>query len=75
MRKENYSKEDVKEDFCGACVMAVPAALGITGTTLASKNGGMDKKYKKILLWSSVVITIISIILFIYYKRSCKSCR
>lgn len=76
MSKENYfKKEDVKEEFCGACVMAIPAALGITGGALAGQSGGKDKKYKKILLWSSIGITIVSIIIFIYFKKTCKSCR
>ena len=74
MKKEN-SDENIKEEFCGACAMAIPAALGITGTAIAGKSGGGDRKYKKIILWSSIAITILSVAAFIYFKRTCSSCR
>jgi hypothetical protein len=74
MKKEN--SEDVKEDFCGACAMAIPTALGMTGTAALSGNtSGTNKKYKIILFWISIAITVLSVAAFIYFKKTCSSCR
>ena len=78
MKKRNSEdiNEDVKEDFCGACAMAIPAALGVTGTAaLSGKSAGSDRKYKKILFYVSIAITVLSIAAFIYFKKTCSSCR
>lgn len=68
MTKEEYTKEE----FCGACA-AVPLALVGAGTAgVGSKKHGTTKK---IMLWTGVGITIISIIIVIIYLTKCKDCR
>lgn len=67
-------KDEEKEGFCAPCLMAIPAALGVGGAAASGSKGG-DKKKKQIILWSSIALTIISIIVFIYLKRKCKTCR
>lgn len=65
---------EIKEEFCGACIAGVGALLG-AGTTVASTKS--QKKNKKIIFWSGLIITIISIIVLIYMltnKDACKSC-
>ena len=70
------SKKDSesKEEFCAPCLLAIPAALGVGGAA-SSGSKGVNKKKKAIILWSSIALTIISIIIFIYLKMKCKTCR
>ena len=71
----NSNKDnETKEPFCAPCLLAIPAALGIGGTAASNSKGG-NKKTKEIMLWSSVALTVVSIIVFIYLKRKCKKCR
>jgi len=68
------SSDDTKESFCGACA-AVPLAFvgaGVAGA--GSKKKGSNKKTKNILLWSGLFITLISIIIVIFYLKKCKTC-
>ena len=73
------SETETKETFCGAC-LAVPLALagagmaGI-GSKKDDKNIKSTKKYKKIMLWSGMTITLIGIIVALVYLRTCKDCR
>ena len=68
--------QDIKEDFCGACVSVVPALIGAGGIVGSSSGiGGVYNSTKKIVFIVSIVLIIISIIIFIYYKNNCKSCR
>lgn len=65
---------DTKESFCGACA-AVPLALvgaGVAGA--GSTKKGSNKKTKNILLWGGLFITLISIIIVIFYLKRCKTC-
>ena len=62
-----------KEEFCAPCLLAIPAALGVGGAA-ASKDPGQNKK-KKIILWVSIILTILSIIIYIYLKKRCTNCR
>jgi|TARA_Y100000389_G_C17360532_1_gene463497 hypothetical protein len=72
MTVETYTKNDTKEDFCGACA-AVPLALVGAGTAgLGTKKHGTTKK---IMLWTGVGITVLSIIIVIIYLAKCKDCR
>ena len=69
---ERYTKDDTKEEFCGACA-AVPLALVGAGTAgLGTKKHG---KTKKIMLWSGVGVTAISVIIVLIYLSSCQDCR
>ena len=66
-------KEEIKEEFCGACA-AIPVAL--VGGVIASSSSQINyKKNKKIILWIGVSITVISIIIAIYFLLQCKTCR
>ena len=67
-------KDEYREEFCAPCMMAIPAALGISGAAAGSSSGG-SRKFKNILLWTSIGITILSIIIFIWLKTRCKTCR
>jgi uncharacterized membrane protein YjfL (UPF0719 family) len=68
-------KKEIKEEFCGSCLSLVPAALGVGGVAVAS-SAKKSRKWKKALFWGSLVITILSIILFIWFKtRPCSTCR
>jgi hypothetical protein len=67
-------KQDIKEDFCGACVAGVGALVGAGTAGMSTKA---QRKYKKTIFWIGIVITIISIIFLIYMltnQKMCKSC-
>lgn len=68
MEKHNQN-ENIKESFCGTCV-TVPIAMMASGSTMYNKN---DKNRKRIF-WLSVSITIISIIVSIYFLLNCDEC-
>ena len=69
--EEEKEKEETKEDFCGACA-AIPIAL--IGSGIASQSGN-HKKNKKIILCVGVFITLISLIIAVYFILQCKNCR
>jgi lipoprotein signal peptidase len=60
---------DIKENFCGACV-TVPLAFMSAGAAFSSEKKAKIKKW-------ATILTILSIILTIYYIyiRKCSSCR
>lgn len=62
---------DIIEHFCGACV-AAPLMLIGTGTAVTSED---ETKRNDMIFWGGIVLTILSAIVFIYYRRTCKSCR
>ena len=43
-------KDDSKEEFCAPCMMAIPAALGVSGAAAGSTAGG-SRKMKNIILF------------------------
>ena len=65
--------ENIKEDFCAPCLLAVPAILGVGGA--ASSSAAKNKLTKKILLIGGIILTIVSIIIFVYSKSKCQTCR
>lgn len=68
---------DIKENFCGACA-AIPLALagvGLSGASLKKTTTEEQKQKKRILLIVGISITIISLIVGIYYLLKCKDCR
>lgn len=69
----NGRKEDVKEEFCAPCLLAIPAMMGAGGA--AASGSEKNKKTRKIILWVSIALTGVSIILYIYFKTKCKNCR
>lgn len=82
MEKEN--KDEVKEDFCPPCLAAIPLAFAATGAGASQAIDGTtdeSKKWKDIILWSSVGLTIASILFYVIYKAliyfkviECSSC-
>lgn len=62
-----------KEDFCVGCVAGVGALIG-AGTAGASSK--RDRKYKKIIFWIAIGLTIISILVLIYilFIKKCNEC-
>lgn len=68
-------KEEVKEEFCGACVagIAALAGAGTAGGSRVSKN----KDTKKIIFWIGVGVSLLSILILIYLLcfKKCDSCR
>tara|TARA_Y100000389_G_C17420770_1_gene496575 strand:- start:517 stop:732 length:216 start_codon:yes stop_codon:yes gene_type:complete len=67
-------EENVKEDFCGAC-LAVPLAMAGAGTAVGTSDYKNKKKWKKILFVGGIVVAVISIIIAVWYLRTCKSCK
>ena len=70
---KDTKQKEIKEEFCGACV-ALPLALVGAGTAgLGAK--GTHNKTKKIMLWSGIGVTVLSLIAAIYFITRCKNCR
>lgn len=68
-------QKEIKEDFCGAC-LAMPLALAGAGAAgYGGTKNGSNKNMKKILLWGGIGLTLLSVIIAIYYMQTCKSCR
>ena len=68
----DLKEDDIKEDFCGACAAIPLAMIGVASAGAGSKQHG---KTKKIMLWTGVAITIISVIIVIIYLKTCKNCK
>ncbi len=60
---------EIKENFCGACV-TVPLAFMSAGAALSAEKKAKIKKW-------AIIITLLSILLTIYYIyfRKCNSCK
>ncbi len=64
---------DIIEHFCGACIAAPLMMIGSSATITSNDKEGT--KQDTMFFWGGVVLTIVSAILFIYYRRTCKACR
>tara|TARA_B100001939_G_C16782280_1_gene547546 strand:- start:238 stop:459 length:222 start_codon:yes stop_codon:yes gene_type:complete len=65
------NKEEIREDFCPACI-AVPLAMAGAGT---SKSASTKQTFlAKVIFWLSIIITVISIIVAIWYFTRCEEC-
>jgi hypothetical protein len=71
----NQKKEEIKEPFCGACIAGVAAlaGAGTAGGSTSSKN----KTTKKIIFWTGVGVSIMSILILVYLLcfKNCNQCR
>lgn len=68
------NKEDVVEEFCGAC-LAIPFAFaGIGAGALGGNSRKTYKNGKRIAFWG-LVVTFISLLVMLYYYFSCSKCR
>jgi hypothetical protein len=75
MSNNSQNNKNTKEDFCAPCAALIPAAIGIGGASVSGTSGEKNKKIKKIIFYSSIGLTIISIIVFIWLKTRCTTCR
>jgi len=68
-------KGETKEEFCSLCVAGISALGGMTVASTSSSR--TDKHHKKLSFWIGVGITIVSILIMIYYLcfEDCESCR
>ena len=67
---------NIRENFCGACI-AIPLALVGAGTSVYSASS--KKKYKtqkKVIFWTGIAITLISLLIIVYFVwiKKCKDC-
>lgn len=65
------NKEEIREDFCPACV-AVPLAMASAGTSKGVS--GKQSVLYKIIFWLSIIITVFSIVVAIWYFTRCEEC-
>ena len=66
----------VIEGFCGACVAAPFLLIGSGMQTVdGDKSRKVNRKRKAIIYWTGFIITVISMIIVIYYMQSCSQCR
>lgn len=72
----HVQSKDIREDFCGACLM-VPFAFAGAGASAYGANAKKGyKNQKKILFWSGVVTVVIALFIAIWYLKSeCSDCK
>jgi uncharacterized membrane protein YbjE (DUF340 family) len=73
---ETEKDQNVKEEFCGAC-LAIPLALAGAGAgSVGSNKRGKHKKMRKTMMIIGVITVVISIILGVYYLwiKDCSDC-
>jgi hypothetical protein len=68
------NKQDIKENFCGAC-LSIPLAFAGIGVSSYGSNSSKSHKTKKKIIKIGLVISVISIIIGFYFYLSCKECR
>ena len=70
------NKEDIKEEFCMAC-LAIPLAFAGVGTSAyGASSRGSHKSQKKWALWGGIAVILISILITVYYLwiKKCVDC-
>jgi uncharacterized membrane protein YidH (DUF202 family) len=70
-------EEDIKEDFCGACI-AAPLAIAGSGVIFYNSKNSSRKTYKlqkKISLWVAIILIIVSLGIAFYYSKTCEECK
>ena len=75
-KQNKKDDQDIVEPFCGAC-LAIPFAFaGVGASAYGTSSSGKYKKQRKLMLWSGVAVTVISILIAIYYLciAKCKDC-
>jgi len=71
--KEN-TKKDTKEEFCGACVTIPLAFAGAGATVYGSRGRGYYQKKKRFIFWIGIGTVLLSLLIIIYYVRTCSEC-
>jgi predicted nucleic acid-binding Zn ribbon protein len=68
----------IKENFCPLCVLPIIAAAGsgVAGAGVVMSDEEKNTRKKKIIIWTgiSVILTAITVYLWLRYKGSCKTC-
>ena len=67
---------DIVEPFCGACIAAPLALMGVGASAYGAK-GNSHKAYKKVLLITGIITIVASVAVLVYYLfiKKCKGCR
>jgi len=61
-----------KDNFCMACGLVPVALAGASGAVMSGKA---KEKYRKKILIGGILLSIVSVIIMLYYMKRCKSCR
>lgn len=66
--------EEIKESFCPACI-ALPLAMAGVGATGAGSSQ-KDKNLKKWMMIGGIVVSVISILVAVYFLfiKKCQTC-
>jgi hypothetical protein len=69
--------DEIKEDFCAACLTVPLAFIGAGTSAYGSKSKGTHKRKKKMLLWSGVFTVSLAVVIAVYYLfiAKCEECR
>ena len=80
--KNDEINEEIKEEFCPPCLLAIPLAFAATSTgasvAIDGSNNTDTMTLKKILLWIGItVLSIASILLSVWFIffRNCATCK
>ena len=71
-------KEELKEDFCPACLVVPLAFAGAGAAAAGGTMSNKHKKWKKALLISGILTILMCLGFGIYYilnKDNCKECK
>ncbi len=69
------ANQEIKEDFCVACLALPLAFAGAGASAYGVGSKGKHKLQKKIMLWGGLLIVVLSVIIGITYAMKCKNCR
>lgn len=69
-------QEESKEGFCGACIAAPLAMVGAGASVYGASSKKKHKNTKKIILWVGISVTVLSVLIVIYYLwiKKCSDC-
>jgi|SaaInlV_165m_DNA_2_1040747.scaffolds.fasta_scaffold03114_3 hypothetical protein len=67
-------EENTKEDFCGACIAAPLAMVGL-GAAATNADLKSKKKWKKWVFIIGITVSVISIAVGIWFLTTCKTCK
>ena len=65
------------EEFCSVCILGISALVGSGIASQGLDSSKEHKKQKKIMFWSGISVTVVSLIIIIYLmfnKDKCKTC-
>ena len=71
----NKNDEEIKEDFCPACLVVPLAFAGVGAAAAGEVVPDKHKKWKKGLLISGIITFVFAMMLLAYYFMSKKDCK